>query len=168
MSKAIAVIAIIALIIGSCALIFGVTIWMTPSKPTEKTITYCSNSLIIYTNPPNTWKIIPDFNTTINLEAGDVVYFSFQTQAQVYAAAAGESRIQVNLMLDDVLVAEPYAELAANSTTDAIRSSIGFQAFKTGLAPGPHNVTIAYIGNNAANFIHLSTFFIQWFPSDTF
>ncbi|MDD1777438.1 MAG: hypothetical protein LUQ65_04655 [Candidatus Helarchaeota archaeon] len=171
MSKVIAVVAIIALIIGAFALTFGITTFMAMSgtQGTEKTnVTYRNYYATLFCSPPVTLQLIPWTNVTFTLETDEVIYFSFQAQAGVYGRVGSDSWIQVNLILDGVLDTFAYSLFSTNSTTDLVKGSIGFQVLRTDLDPGFHNVTIAYRGNVDTNYLAASTFFIQWFPAGAF
>jgi hypothetical protein len=172
MSKGIAVIAIIALIIGAFALTFGISTWITMAgtQGTEKTsVDYRSFDATIFCSPASTWQVIPwSSNITVTLETDEVIYFSFQAQAVVRGRAGGDSWIQVNLMLDGLLAPIAYGIFSTNSSSDVVKGLIGFQVLRTDLDPGTHTVAIAYMGNVATNYLQISTFFVQWFPAGAF
>lgn len=169
MSKVIAVVAIIALIVAAFALTFGITIFMSSNKPIEKTVYYHDYSDAVFSNPIWTWLIIGNLNTTFEVDPGETVYLSYQGQAAIFGnATAGDSMIQVNLVLDGVIDFFNYNLFASNTTDEFVRGLIGFQIFLPSLPPGPHSVTIAYIGNTVTNRILLSTLFIQVFPAYVF
>ena len=162
MSKGIAVIAIIGLILGASGLTIGIISWIPTTN--EQTTWYSYSSYSVYSDPVYGWQDVPTLIITFNLKAGESVYFSYVGEAIAFPNPGGNSFIQANLKVDGVVTAFSMW-VGTNSTTDYIQSPISLQVFTTTLSAGVHNVTIAIAGNYPSNCVNPHTLFVQKYPT---
>lgn len=161
MSKGIAVIAIIALILGASGFAMGIISLIPAAK--EQTTWYKSNGSTYYSNPAFSWQDVPNLVINYSLKAGESVYFSYLGYAAAFPGS--DSYIQVNFKFDGVESSITAMCIRTNSTSNYVIGPISLQWFETGLSSGAHNVTVCMTGSDPHNYIGDHTLFVEIFPA---
>ncbi|MFX1448210.1 MAG: hypothetical protein ACFFCG_08730 [Promethearchaeota archaeon] len=158
---------ILALLLGISGLGLGVYTLVFPQVQVVDTNFGIQNTWFKYdsgmynTAPTSTYIIIPSLTVNFTVNAGESVYFLFNTYTVV--AGGGLSSIKFNFVLDGLIKSPPnYPEVIYASNGADQYGSATLQITKA-IAVGFHNITISIIGSYAGNGIKDSTLLVQTF-----
>lgn len=95
------------------------------------------------------------------LGLGESVYFSFSCRAHVEPIPTFWSRIYVFFRVDGIFSSQPSAEVGMYNGAYMESYMMHLQHVRDDLSAGAHNVTVVIWGDSTANYIWLSSLFVQ-------
>ncbi|MBN1215521.1 MAG: hypothetical protein JXA99_08750 [Candidatus Lokiarchaeota archaeon] len=95
--------------------------------------------------PITSYTAIPDLDIIINIETGQNVFVSFNSQA-VLQADGNSQYIAIHVMNNDALIAASWTQIADRASVGSvIRHSLNLQYTIASLSTGSYNITIAVV-----------------------
>ena len=96
-------------------------------------------------NPITSYTAIPDLDIIINVETGQNVFVSFNSQA-ILQTDGTYQYIAIHVMNNDALVAPSWTQIADRASAGSvIRHSLNLQYTIASLSTGSYNITIAVV-----------------------
>jgi hypothetical protein len=136
-----------------------------PDITTRKTW-YAENPDSYNTDPIDSFILIPNLYVSIDLKAGESVYFLFICRAAVWENG-GINYVQVNLAIDGIRIPDAVNQVQLNTGSGILinRVPLTFQYSTSSLAIGIHTITVLMIGGDTSNYVVYSTLLVQTYIS---
>ncbi|MFX0075095.1 MAG: hypothetical protein ACFE96_06615 [Candidatus Hermodarchaeota archaeon] len=122
---------------------------------------YKSDINVFNTNPSGTYLTFEDLTVEFELEQGESVYFSFTCKAHVEPILTFWSRVYIFFRVDGIFSSNPSAEVGMFNGANTESYMIHLQLVRDDLSAGVHNVTVDVWGDSTANYIWISSLFVQ-------
>lgn len=122
---------------------------------------YRYNATNFNTDPTGTYLTISGLTVEFQLGPGESAYFSFTCRAHVEPIPTFWSRIYVFFRVDGIFLSNPSAEVGMWNGAYMENYMIHLQDVRDDLSAGVHNVTVVIYGESTANYIWISSLFVQ-------
>jgi hypothetical protein len=159
---------ILAIILATGSLVLGAFTFISLSRIDsqvsdyfEQNSWYRYNATNFNTDPIGTYLTISGLTVEFELGSGDSAYFSFTCRAHVEPIPTSWSRVYVFFRVDGIFLSNPSAEVGMYNGAFIQNYMINLQHVKDDLPAGVHNVTVVIWGDSTANYIWISSLFVQ-------
>ena len=160
---------ILAIILAISGLVLGAFTFISVSRVDSQVSDYFDqnswyryNATNFNTDPSGTYLTISGLTVDFELNQGESVYFSFTCRAHIEPILGlFWSRIYIFFRVDGIFASNPNAVVGMYNGVNTENYMIHLQDVRDDLSTGVHNVTVVIWGESTANYIWISSLFVQ-------